>query len=105
MQNMQEDMEEDGLIGSFEDVIPVPAGPPPVKRGREPVWVKKLRPLVEHPGQWFIVKAGPGSHSTANNLRRRQVNIPHPDHEWEFVARSEEGVAKVYARYLGERHT
>ena len=83
-------------------VIPVDDLPPP-DRAHKRLWEYRLQPLVENPGQWFLIKTGKGSESAVNNLRNRQVKIPYPDHEWQFAVRTVDGVKHAYGRYLGER--
>lgn len=77
--------------------------PPAPKRGHNGMWVERLAPLVERPGEWARVK-GPTSESnaraTANNLKDRKIKIP--DGKWEVVARHVDGKGYVWARYLGK---
>jgi hypothetical protein len=83
--------------------------PPPRTGGKgiAGIWLKALAPLLEEPGRWALVKSFESQQaagSCAQSLAKRRVQIPHPDHEWEFVSRkSDNGSdgADVYARYLG----
>jgi hypothetical protein len=72
---------------------------PPMGKNRGGVWVKRLSPLMEHPGRWALVHQS-GNSSTITYLKRRITLIP--DGEWEFKSRRiENGRTEIYARYLG----
>lgn len=101
MRELQGNVQKDEV--TVDDVVPTD-GPPEPNRPSVGKWERKLAKVMQNPGQWFIVQRGPNAVATANNLRRRSVRIPRPDHEWEFVARTVDGEGRVYARYLGERH-
>lgn len=65
------------------------------------IWVERLEPLLESPGEWFRVhetKSRNYATSSVSELRQRNLKIPLPDHEWEFTARGH----RVYARYMGK---
>lgn len=71
---------------------------PPPKRWNYLRWTLKLKPVMERPGQWAVVKVctTPGyARNLAYQLRRRQRIIP--PGEWEFRSAGLE----VFARYLG----
>lgn len=82
--------------------------PPPIGGPQDPrsVWMSRLRPLVERPGEWAEVYSGTPSacHQAAQALRLRQYWIP--PGAWEFTIRSykraRESTAVLYARYLAD---
>ena len=74
--------------------------PPPRERkgGHPRVWLERLAPLVERPGEWARIldaETAKRATSTATNLRLGKVKVP--PGEWEFAARGQ----RVYARFLG----
>jgi hypothetical protein len=74
---------------------------PPPAPPRQPSWVDRLAPLMEHPKRWAIIQVRETStqaRMTANNLRT-QARLP--DGQWEFTHRCAGGEWRVYARYLG----
>lgn len=76
----------------FVDEIPPP--------GQNGVWVERLRPLVANPNRPAIIFTAESAEQAGNavdNLNRRRVFIPRPDHDWVFMSR--ENV--VYAIYKG----
>lgn len=87
------------------------ADPPPIGGPQSPtaVWVERLRPLMDSPGKWAVVKSGTPSavNGAANQLRLRQRHLP--PGQWEFTVRTfrrgvhvgDMNVAQLYARYLG----
>jgi hypothetical protein len=67
------------------------------------VWLKRLEPLLERPGEAALVYEAP-SEATARTVRARLVNGEYltPPGEWEFSShKTEDGRGEVYARYLG----
>lgn len=79
-------------MGKLVDEIP--------PKGRQGVWVERLSICVQNPGrpaQVLVAKSVEAAQDAADNLRRRLVIIPRPDHQWVFTAR--ENV--VYAIYKG----
>jgi hypothetical protein len=63
-------------------------------------WVTLLQPLLEQPGrpaQIMIAKSTRAAQSAVDNLTRRRVIIPRPDHHWEFTSREN----LVFAIYKG----
>lgn len=74
--------------------------PPSGSKPFEAVWLKRLAPCVEKPGEWALVvtrKTPELAKHMANRLRRRRQRIPEPDGEWEFAARG----VDVYAVFHG----
>ena len=76
---------------------------PPRKRGGMfGKWMVQLQPLVENPNRWALVytcETPMHANKLQSNLHARLVNIPEPNHVWEFAARGSE----VYAIYRGRR--
>lgn len=69
-------------------------------RGRYNPWVERLQPLVRHPRRWAEVWVGENAYQArdaVSNLSRRKVNIPRPDHDWQFASRGN----LVFAMYGG----
>lgn len=85
---------------------------PPSRRTRSE-WHERLTPLIDKPGEWARVWEGAvqtaRSYTTA--LRSRRIQVPLPDHAWDFTSRSvdtgngsdPETVGRVYAVYHGEK--
>lgn len=76
--------------------------PPPAGRGAKGRWVTILEPLVQAPGRWAKIATyttPEEAWDAADNLRRRNVLIPKPDANWEFISRS----AEVFAKYGRKR--
>lgn len=72
-------------------------------RGRA-AWVERLTPLMAEPGRWAVVASYPLARRSAastmrSNLTRGLVLVPAG--KWEFVSRSTDTEANVYARYIG----
>lgn len=62
------------------------------------LWSVRLRPLMDRPGEWAMVRRFNVAATTAtkaSQLRNGRLSIP--DGEWEFAARGVE----LFARYLG----
>lgn len=64
-------------------------------------WVRRLSPLLEHPGRWALVS---GEFSTGVAAQLKAGKVRTPPGRWEFTSRgagdgSRRG--KIYARYLG----
>lgn len=69
-------------------------------KGKASPWVERLDICVKNPGraaQVFEAESDEKAQDHADNLRRRLVIIPHPDHNWTFAARSN----LVFAIYKG----
>lgn len=91
--------------------------PPPQRRGRKPgVWIPRLQPLMDDPGEWYIVARGKYDNITrkASFLKKKddegRDKILKPPGKWEFATRVETEVDGVkmgalYARYLGVSDT
>lgn len=91
---------------------PTWAEPPPIGGPQDPrsYWMERLRPLVEHPGRWAVIKSGLPStiNQAANMMRTRQVHIP--PGEWEFTVRTfrrgvhvgDMSACQLYARFVRE---
>ena len=73
---------------------------PPLPRTKG-IWLERLAPLVEHPGEWARVHETSSqiARNTAGNLTRGVLMTP--PGQWEFAARTVDGKGRVYARYLG----
>ncbi len=75
--------------------------PPPVKRVNK-VWMRRLKPLMEHPEKWVRLP-GDFHRNTAAHLRRKLFLIP--PGRWEFQGRripeSDMHRVRVWGRYLG----
>jgi len=74
----------------------------PRKGGQHGKWMDILTPLVKKPGHWALVSTceHPGqANKLQSNLHARMVNIPEPNHVWQFAARGSE----VYAVYRGRK--
>ena len=77
--------------------------PPSQQRQRKGVWVDRLQPLMENPGEWARVYEGSlgTARSTSNSLRSGKTQIP--DGDWEFVSRKiDEDTGGIWAVYWGE---
>ena len=65
----------------------------------EPLWVKRLTPLLEHPNRWARIdvkfKSAGSVSGVCWHLRNRKMAIPKGRFEFLAVGR------KLYARYLG----
>lgn len=69
-------------------------------KGAAGIWVERLNPLILAPGrpaQVFEAESDEQANNAVDNLKRRRVTIPHPDHHWEFFGRSN----LVFAIYKG----
>lgn len=74
--------------------------PPPKRSANRGIWVDRIEPLCAHPGRWaliFTAETVEQAQNAVDNLNRRRVRIPRPDHNWGFVSRDLE----VYAEYRG----
>jgi len=77
---------------------------PPPRVGGEGRWANQLLPLLKKPNVWAKVWTFDNSeqaYKLQSNLHRRQVQIPEPEHVWEFVARG----CEVYAIYRGRKRS
>ena len=81
----------------FEDL------PPRGKRGRKGgVWVQRLAPLMDYPGDWARIASGPYRNMVRRAWLLNKRKLKMPEGEWEFASRkAEEGVGHLYARYIG----
>lgn len=78
-----------------------PAPPTSKQKGK---WLRLLRPLVEHPGEWARIREY--TRGASAYAARQQLTSPRailPPGEWEFAARQKDGKGYLYARYLGEK--
>lgn len=78
--------------------------PPRPKQGLVGRWANQLMPLVGNPGNWALIYTceNPAqAYKLQSNLHRRQVLIPEPEHDWEFVSRG----CEVYAIYRGRKRS
>lgn len=72
--------------------------------GRPPEWVHVLAPLMEDPGEWYLISSYPSEQrkaatELASSFRRgRRIT---PPGRWEFTAQSVGDRVDVFARYLG----
>ena len=74
---------------------------PPKSKTRTGAWMERLTLLVADPNNWYrVYEAGTTNYAgtAVSQLRKREYNIPEPEHEWEFTARGN----MVYARYTGK---
>jgi len=86
--------------------------PPPQRRGRKSgVWIGRLQPLTEDPGEWYVVAKG----NYANISRKAWLlgkkedgvdKVKKPEGYWEFTTRhtgfdGETKLGALYARFLG----
>lgn len=77
--------------------------PPSQQRQRKGVWVERLQPLMENPGEWARVYEGSlgTARSTSNSLRSGKTQIP--DGDWEFVSRKiDDDTGGIWAVYWGD---
>lgn len=75
---------------------------PPAFGGGSGKWVRALAPLLERPGAWarvFAARDAQVAGSAVRNLRAGRVHIP--PGKFEFRWCHVDGVACVYARYIG----
>lgn len=82
--------------------------PPAMRRHPNFDWMKALGPLVKQPKRWALVREVSSATAGINvaRLKTRQLNIPEPDHEWEFTSRTlpeNKNRCEIYARYLGPK--
>jgi hypothetical protein len=86
------------LIPRFVEELPLSIGKFKVN------YVESLRPLIERPGEWALLKEfthSGNAHSTGRHLQEGRLRIPRG--RWEFqVINSEAKKWHLYARYLGE---
>ena len=76
--------------------------PPPRRSGQRGVWVERLKPLIKRPGHWAKVLTfdfHTQAQDAADNLKRRNVDIPNPQDDWTFMAREKD----LYAIYHGKK--
>jgi hypothetical protein len=69
-------------------------------KGRYSPWAERLTPLVRAPRRWAEVWTADTPYQAqdaVSNLNRRKVQIPHPDHDWQFASRG----CLVFAMYGG----
>ena len=76
--------------------------PPEPRFGGHPAWRERLAPLIERPGEWARVLKTPNAQTARSQASRlslkKRGSLPG---QWEFVTRTKDGMAFVYARYLG----
>lgn len=80
-----------------DGVEPVDEIPP---KGKYSPWAERLAPLVGNPQQPYKVweaESDEQARQAVDNLSRRLLVFPHPDHDWAFHARG----CIVYAIYKG----
>lgn len=77
------------------------APPPVARKGAPPKWRPRLLPLMDQPGEWAQWPASTpnAAYVAASHLASRRLSVP--PGRWEFTSRTADGVAAVYARYLG----
>jgi len=78
--------------------------PPEVIRGRrDHPWIKRLEPLMEHPGRWACVSRFDNVRSAYQIASKlRTVEVKRPPGKWEFSAnKTADGSGEVFARYIG----
>jgi hypothetical protein len=104
--------------------------PPPERRGRKSgIWIDRLKPVMELPGQWCMVAEGPYGNISRKAWLLKKVNedgtqhVVKPEGVWEFATRShgnvtdedgdlvydDDGEPKkngaLYAKYVGPADT
>lgn len=90
--------------------------PPPQRRGKKPgIWIQRLQPLTESPGEWYIIARGKYDNITRKASLLKQKNkdgserVLKPEGDWEFAARVETKgdvtIGALYARFLGIPHS
>ncbi|HEY9418207.1 MAG TPA: hypothetical protein VIQ30_25890 [Pseudonocardia sp.] len=79
--------------------------PPPERRGgrRSNGFPSELvsRDLRRHPGQWAVVDESPTRLNLASHIRGGMYPAFRPRGSFEAVSRTEGGVVRTYARYVG----
>lgn len=71
---------------------PIKQQEPPHRSGAGTNWFGLLQPLTQRAnrGKWWLLKeynTAAQAWDAQGNLTKREVRIPHPDHDWEFASR------------------
>ena len=76
--------------------------PPGKNKGMHGRWMRQLSPLLDYPSRWALIytcENAEQANKLQYNLHVRNLNIPEPNHNWEFSARG----CEVYAIYRGHK--